>query len=50
MRTRPDADDVRAEHLAEVNQAAQWAYLAGLLIVGTLLMLALIALLGESPV
>lgn len=41
-------DDVREEHLRAVNQPAQWAYLAGVLGGGTLLMLLLIALLDAA--
>jgi hypothetical protein len=41
-------DDVRAQHLAEVNQAAQWAYLLTVLIGGTLLMVVLIAALAGA--
>lgn len=41
-------DKVRAEHLAEVNVGAQWAYLFGVLLGGFLLMVALIALLGGT--
>lgn len=41
-------DQVREEHLAAVDQAAQWLYLFGVLGVGTLAMLALIALLGAG--
>jgi hypothetical protein len=43
-----DEELVREEHLAEVNQAAHWAYLAGVMFTGTLLMLAFIAWLGAS--
>ena len=39
-------DDVREEHLAEVDERRQWAYLAVVLIGGTLAMIGLIALLG----
>lgn len=41
-----DAEQVRAEHLAEVNIGRQWAILAGVLGGGTLAMVLLIALLG----
>lgn len=40
-------DQVRAEHLAEVNQPRQWAYLAGVIVGGLVVMLALIAALGR---
>jgi hypothetical protein len=43
-----DAADVEAEHQSQVQPARQWAYLLGVLAGGTLLMLALIALLGTS--
>ena len=41
-------DDVRDEHLHAVRQPAQWAYLLGVLGAGTLLMLALIAVLDAT--
>ena len=41
-------DDVRKEHLAEVNQWVHWAYLVGVLASATVLMLAVMALLGAS--
>jgi hypothetical protein len=41
-------DRVRSEHLEEVHAAAQWAYLAGVLLGGFVLMVALIALLGGT--
>ncbi len=41
-----DAEQVRAEHLAEVDVGRQWAILAGVLGGGTLAMVLLIALLG----
>ena len=41
-------DDVRQEHLHEVNAAAHWAYLFGVLVGGFLLMVGLIAILGAS--
>jgi len=41
-------EDVRQEHLAEVNQRAHWLFLFAVLGGGTLLMLGLIALLGGS--
>jgi hypothetical protein len=43
-----DQETIREEHLKEVHQPAQWAYLLGVLIGGTLLMLGLIALLGAG--
>jgi len=39
-------DQVRQEHLAEVDEGHHWAYLVGVIVFGTLLMLALIAWLG----
>ena len=39
---------IRKEHLAEVDQRRQWAYLATVLLGGTALMLALVALLGAT--
>ena len=39
-------DQVREEHLKQVNQAAHWAYLFGVLIGGTLLMILLIAVIA----
>jgi hypothetical protein len=41
-------DQVRGEHLAEVHQAHQWAYLLLVIFGGLALMLALIAGLGAS--
>ncbi len=41
-------DKVREEHLREVHQEMQWAYLFGVLVVGFLLMVGLIALLGSG--
>ena len=43
-----DFERVRREHLAEVDRRAHWAYLLGILIVGTVLMLTLIAWLGSA--
>ena len=39
-------DDVRAEHLGEVNEPAHWAYLLAVLVGGTVLMIVLIGLLA----
>jgi hypothetical protein len=39
---------VEREHLDEVHQGAQWAYLAGVIGIGLAAMLLLIALLGQS--
>lgn len=41
-------DDVREEHLKEVNQLAHWAYLVGVLGLGMLAMILLIALLDAT--
>lgn len=41
-------EEVRQEHLAEVNEPRHWAYLASVLAGSMLLMLALIALLGSG--
>jgi hypothetical protein len=41
-------DDVRDEHLAEVNQPAHWLYLFGVLGLGVVLMIGLIAALGAG--
>jgi hypothetical protein len=42
------ADRIRAEHLAAVHVAAQWAYLVGLLVLGSVAMLLLIAILDAA--
>jgi hypothetical protein len=39
---------VRQEHLAEVDQRAHWLYLIGVLAIGALAMLAMIAWLGSA--
>jgi hypothetical protein len=39
-------EDVRREHLEAVNQAAHWAYLIGVLVGSTMLMMLFVALLG----
>ena len=41
-----DENDVRGEHMSEVNVPAQWAYLLAVLIGGTILMIVLIALMA----
>jgi hypothetical protein len=41
-------DDVREEHVTAVNQPAHWAYLFGVLVGGTALMIAFIAALGAA--
>ena len=53
MSEKPDertvsAEQIRAEHLADVRVEAQWAYLAGVLAIGTLAMLILIAILDAT--
>ena len=40
-------DDVRKEHLKEVNTAAHWTYLSAVLGGGLLVMLMVIAILGS---
>jgi hypothetical protein len=42
------AEEIRAEHLGEVDQRAHWLYLVAVLVGGVLLMLGLIALLGST--
>ena len=39
-------EDVRTEHLGEVNEPAHWAYLFAVLVGGTVLMILYIAALG----
>ena len=41
-------DDVREEHLKEVNVPAHWTYLFGVLAGGFVVMIALIAMLGGN--
>ncbi len=41
-------DQVRDEHIQAVNVVAHWAYLFGVLAVGLMLMLGLIAMLGGT--
>jgi hypothetical protein len=53
MSEKPDertisAEVIRAEHLAEVRVGVQWAYLVGVLGIGTLAMLFLIAILDVT--
>ena len=43
-----DQDQVRAEHLADVDVPVQWMYLATVLLGGTVAMILFIALLGGS--
>jgi hypothetical protein len=43
-----DAERIREEHLAQVHQGVQWAYLLGVILLGTLAMLLLIALLDVT--
>jgi len=42
------AEEIRAEHLGEVDQRAHWLFLVTVLLGGVLLMLGLIALLGST--
>lgn len=42
-----DQEKVRAEHLAEIDQRAHWAYLLTVLLGGLLAMILLIAYLGS---
>ena len=42
------AEEIRAEHLEEVDQRAHWLFLVAVLGGGILLMLGLIALLGST--
>jgi hypothetical protein len=46
--TTIDVDRVRKEHLAEVDQRVHWLYLIGVLAIGTLAMLLMIAWLGSA--
>jgi hypothetical protein len=41
-------EDVRREHLESVHEGAHWAYLFGVLLAGTVLMLLFIAMLGAG--
>ena len=43
-----DQDQVRAEHLEEVDERLHWAYLAVILVGGTVAMILFIALLGSA--
>ena len=43
-----DAEKVREEHLAEVHESAHWAYLLGVVLGSTVLMLIYISLLGPT--
>jgi hypothetical protein len=43
-----DAEQIREEHLAQVHEGVQWAYLLGVLLLGTLAMLLLMALLDAT--
>ena len=43
-----DQEAVRQEHLAEVHQPAHWAYLLGVILGTTLVMLVFVAWLGAS--
>jgi tetrahydromethanopterin S-methyltransferase subunit G len=41
-------DEVEQEHLQRVHQGAQWAYLFGVIAIGLIAMLLLIALMGAA--
>jgi hypothetical protein len=43
-----NAEQVRGEHLAEVNEPAHWIYLFAVLLGGIVLMVAFIAVLGTA--
>jgi hypothetical protein len=43
-----NVERVRQEHLAEVDQLAHWLYLIGVLAIGTVVMLLMIAWLGST--
>ena len=43
-----DEAQVRAEHLQEIDQRMQWAYLVTVLLGGTIAMIVFIALLGAT--
>lgn len=43
-----DREQVRQEHLAEVHVTSHWLYLLGVLALGTLFMLGVIAWLGSA--
>ena len=47
-KTEITVDEVEHEHLDEVHQGAQWAYLFGVIAIGAVAMLLLIALLGAG--
>ena len=42
-----DEEQVRKEHLHEVNQPAHWLYLLGVILISFFLMIGLIAILGQ---
>jgi hypothetical protein len=42
-----DEEQVRKEHMREVNQPAHWIYLLGVILVGFFLMIGLISVLGQ---
>jgi hypothetical protein len=44
------ATEVEAEHLAEVHRGRQWAYIIGVIGLGLVAMLGLIALMGTASV
>ena len=44
---RIDEEQVRKEHLGEVNQPAHWVYLLGVMLLSFMLMIGLIWVLGQ---
>ncbi len=42
-----DEEQVRKEHLREVNQPAHWVYLLGVIFISFFLMMGLISVLGQ---
>ena len=42
-----DEEQVRREHMREVNQPAHWVYLLGVIFISFLLMIGLMLVLGE---
>jgi hypothetical protein len=45
--TNIDEEQVRKEHLREVNQPAHWIYLLGVMLISFFLMIGLILVLGQ---
>lgn len=44
-----DAETVREEHLSEVRESVHWAYLFGVVLGSTAIMLLFVSLLGSTP-